>query len=53
MINHFIEIMESEQFKFDLVNDFNKKRSNKFDLYTDDMRKRVSNLKKKIVSMHI
>ena len=43
-INHFIDIMKSEQFKFDLVNDFNKKRSNKFDLYTDNMRKRVEQL---------
>lgn len=43
-IEKFIDIMKSEQFKFDLVNDFNKKRSNKFDLYTDNMRKRVEQL---------
>ena len=47
-INKFINIMELEQFKFDLIKDFNPNRRHTFDLYTKDMRDRVIGLKEKV-----
>ena len=45
LLEQFIQVMEIEQFKFDLIYDFNKRRSNKFNLYTEDMKRRINKLK--------
>lgn len=44
--NQFINILNNEQFKFNLINDFNKKRKHTFDLINENLKLELSNLEK-------
>ena len=41
LIMEFIDILESEQYKFDLLDDMNKDRAHKFELYDDELKNKV------------
>ena len=41
MLNNYISILNKEQFKFDLINDFNKKRRCTFTLYNEKLKTRL------------
>ena len=44
-LNKFIKVLEDEQQKFDLLDDSNEKRHHKFELYSDELKTRINNLK--------
>lgn len=44
-INKFVDIINSEQYKFDLLNDFNKKRAHKFKLNDEVLKQKIEYLK--------
>lgn len=48
LVQKFISILDNEQAKFDLLDDFNKKRAHTFDLYDDILRKKVQMLSQTI-----
>lgn len=45
LISEFIGVLEQEQYKFDLLDDFNKKRAHTFKLYDDELKKSVEYLR--------
>ena len=44
MLINYINILNHEQFKFDLINDFNTKRKHTFELYDDSLKIRLEKL---------
>ena len=47
-IAYFVNIMNAEQFKFDLIKDFNEHRRHQFELYTNDIKARITKIQEQI-----
>lgn len=45
-LNYFVAVLNSEQFKFDLIDDKNPDRKHIFNLYTDELKEKIENAKK-------
>ena len=50
LFNQFFNILNNEQFKFDLLDDFNKKRKHTFDLLNEKLKIELENLRVSICS---
>ena len=44
-VNAFIQVINNEQYKFDLLDDRNKKRAKKFNLSDDELKAQITHLK--------
>lgn len=45
ILDNFCNILDMEQYKFDLINDFNKNRKHTFDLYDEELKAQINKLK--------
>ena len=48
MFNKYMNILNNEQFKFSLIDDFNKQRKHTFDLINDNLKVELKNLEKNL-----